>query len=182
MKVKSLSHVWLLATPWTAGHQAPPSMGFSRQEYWSGVPLLSPGGIYKCYKKKWIRKRKSQGLGQNCSCWAWHLPLPQHNASVSTHHSREKNTRFVDFVNLLWGYKEMKYIKLHKNITSSPFCCLYGRGRNTMLPLHSSFSFSLLHPLFLFILPCVVWCTAKGLMTLSLRAWHNSRCSTETVT
>ena len=36
MKVKSLSHVWLLATPWTAAYQAPPSMGFSRQEYWSG--------------------------------------------------------------------------------------------------------------------------------------------------
>ena len=42
VKVKMLSHVWLLATPWTAAHQAPPSMGFSRQEYWSGVPLLSP--------------------------------------------------------------------------------------------------------------------------------------------
>ena len=39
VKVKSLSHVWLLATPWTAAHQAAPSMGFSRQEYWSGVPL-----------------------------------------------------------------------------------------------------------------------------------------------
>ena len=42
VEVKSLSHVWLLATPWTAAHQAPPSMGFSRQEYWSGVPLPSP--------------------------------------------------------------------------------------------------------------------------------------------
>ena len=42
VKVKSLSHVWLFATPWTAAHQAPPSMGFSRQEYWSGVPLPSP--------------------------------------------------------------------------------------------------------------------------------------------
>ena len=42
VKVKSLSRVWLLATPWTAAHQAPPSMGFSRQEYWSGLPLPSP--------------------------------------------------------------------------------------------------------------------------------------------
>ena len=41
MKLKSLSHVRLLATPWTAAYQAPPSMGFSRQEYWSGVPLPS---------------------------------------------------------------------------------------------------------------------------------------------
>ena len=41
MKVKSLSRVRLLATPWTAAYQASPSMGFSRQEYWSGVPLPS---------------------------------------------------------------------------------------------------------------------------------------------
>ena len=42
VKVKSLSRARLLATPWTAAHQAPPSMGFSRQEYWSRVPLPSP--------------------------------------------------------------------------------------------------------------------------------------------
>ena len=42
VKVKSLSRVRLLTTPWTAAYQAPPSMGFSRQEYWSGVPLPSP--------------------------------------------------------------------------------------------------------------------------------------------
>ena len=42
VKVKLLSHVQLLATPWTVAHQAPPPMGFSRQEYWSGVPSPSP--------------------------------------------------------------------------------------------------------------------------------------------
>ena len=42
VKVKLLSRVWLFATSWTAAHQAPPSVGFSRQEYWSGVPLPSP--------------------------------------------------------------------------------------------------------------------------------------------
>ena len=42
VKVKSLSRVRLLATPWTAAYQAPPSMGFSRQECWSGVSLPSP--------------------------------------------------------------------------------------------------------------------------------------------
>ena len=42
VKVKSLSHVLLLATPWTAAYQVPPSTGVSRQEYWSGVPLPSP--------------------------------------------------------------------------------------------------------------------------------------------
>ena len=40
--VKSLSHVLLFATPWTVANQAPPPMGFSRQEYWSGLPLPSP--------------------------------------------------------------------------------------------------------------------------------------------
>ena len=40
--MKLLSRVRLLVTPWTAAYHAPPSMGFSRQEYWSGVPLLSP--------------------------------------------------------------------------------------------------------------------------------------------
>ena len=45
MKVKSLSRVRLLATPWTVAYQAPPSMGFSRQEYWSGLPLPSPGDL-----------------------------------------------------------------------------------------------------------------------------------------
>ena len=43
MKVKLLSHVRLFATPWTVAHQAPSSMEFSRQEYWSGLPFLSPG-------------------------------------------------------------------------------------------------------------------------------------------
>ena len=42
VKVKLLSRVRLLATPWTAAYQAPPSMGFSRQEYWSGVSSSSP--------------------------------------------------------------------------------------------------------------------------------------------
>ena len=46
VKMKSLSRVRFLATPWTAAYQAPPSMGFSRQEYWSGVPLPSPQEYY----------------------------------------------------------------------------------------------------------------------------------------
>ena len=46
VKVKLLSRVWLLATPWAAAYQAPPSMGFSRQEHWSGVPLPSPASMW----------------------------------------------------------------------------------------------------------------------------------------
>ena len=47
IKVKSLSRVPLFATPWTVAYQAPPSMAFSRQEYWSGLPFPSPGDLPK---------------------------------------------------------------------------------------------------------------------------------------
>ena len=57
VKVKSLSRVRLLVTPWTAAYQAPPSMGLSRQEYWSGLPFPSP--------KPCIFKPKSCNLGKN---------------------------------------------------------------------------------------------------------------------
>ena len=58
VKGKSLSHDRLFATPWTAAYQAPPSMGFSRQEYWSGVPLPSPIWSVKTgktNKQRWYR-------------------------------------------------------------------------------------------------------------------------------
>ena len=45
VKVKSLSRVQLFVTPWTVTHQAPLSMGFCRQEYWSGLPFPSPGDL-----------------------------------------------------------------------------------------------------------------------------------------
>ena len=45
MKVKSLSRVQLFAAPWTVAYQAPPSMDFSRQEYWTGLPFPSPGDL-----------------------------------------------------------------------------------------------------------------------------------------
>ena len=51
VKVKSLSRAQLVATPWTAAHQAPPSMGFPRQEYWSGVPLPSPYMVSRLFNK-----------------------------------------------------------------------------------------------------------------------------------
>ena len=55
VKGKSLSCVRLLATPWTTAYQAPPSMGFSRQEYWSGVPLPSPLKSLVGFKKFFIK-------------------------------------------------------------------------------------------------------------------------------
>ena len=59
VKGKSLSRAWLLATSWTAAYQAPPSLGFSRQEYWSGVPLPSPASF--------LRKCKAEA---SCKCLA----------------------------------------------------------------------------------------------------------------
>ena len=66
VKVKSLSPVRLLATPWTAAYQAPPSMGFSRQEYWSGVPLpsLLPGVDHN---KLW-KILKEMGIPDHLTC------------------------------------------------------------------------------------------------------------------
>ena len=49
--MKSLSHVRLFATPWTVAYQAPPSMGFSRQEYWSVLPFPSPGDLQAGFSK-----------------------------------------------------------------------------------------------------------------------------------
>ena len=54
VKVKSLSRVWLFETPWTAAYQAPPSIGFSRQEYWSGLPLPSPCTDLSWSQRVWV--------------------------------------------------------------------------------------------------------------------------------
>ena len=60
VNVKSLSRDWLMATAWTVVHQAPLSLGFSRQEYWSGLPLPSP--MCKSEKWKWSRSVVSNSL------------------------------------------------------------------------------------------------------------------------
>ena len=53
--MKSLSRVRLVSTPWTAAYQAPPSMRFFRQEYWSGLPLPSPNSIRRrLHKAQWL--------------------------------------------------------------------------------------------------------------------------------
>ena len=85
-KVKSLSCAQLLATPWTAAHHAPPSMGFSRQEYQSGVPLPSP---IQC-----IKGPKGDGKSESHSVMSsslWHHGLyspwnsPGQNTGVGSH-------------------------------------------------------------------------------------------------
>ena len=76
-KVKSLSCVWLLGTPWTAAHQAPLSMGFSRQEHWSGLPFPSP--MHENEKWKWSRSvvsssSRPHGLQPTRLLCPWNFP------------------------------------------------------------------------------------------------------------
>ena len=73
LKVKSLSHVWLFATPWTV---APPSMGFSRQEYWSGLPFPSLVVMYGC--ESWtIKKAECRRIDAfELWCWGRFLRIP----------------------------------------------------------------------------------------------------------
>ena len=77
VKVKSLSHVRLLVTPWTAAYQAPPSMGLSRQEYWSGVPSPS---LNNCASPTYFIEFCMQGhLTTYCICESYKIRkcLPQ---------------------------------------------------------------------------------------------------------
>ena len=86
VKVKSLSPVWLLATPWTVAYQAPPSMGFSRQEYWSGGAMAlycSPNNAQPSKHTKqdyspWSAPiYLSNQCGQTCSpIFPCHIPFP----------------------------------------------------------------------------------------------------------
>ena len=73
MKGKSLSRVRLSATPWTAAYQAPPSMVFSRQEYWSGVPLPSPNtGIHFFYSST-FRIGDQDSAENSAHCFAFEV-------------------------------------------------------------------------------------------------------------
>ena len=70
VKVKSLSRVRLFVTPWTAAYQAPPSMEFSRQEYWSGVPLPSPSFmLVNIIKFLWYFHKLIKHLNINRRLW-----------------------------------------------------------------------------------------------------------------
>ena len=103
MKVKSLSRVQLLATPWTAAYQAPPSMGFSRQEYWSGVPLPSPilySRAYQLFSHQDTLANDFPTTAEN-TCWrllseAHQTPPPCQIQSKSRNEDREKASRAFD--------------------------------------------------------------------------------------
>ena len=77
VKVKLFSRVWLFVTPWTVAYQAPPSMEFSRQEYWSGVPFPSPGDLPDPGIKPGaiIRFQLFTGFFPSLRKNSWHIPL-----------------------------------------------------------------------------------------------------------
>ena len=89
VKVKSLSSVRLLATPWIAAYQAPPSMGFSRQEYWSGVPLPSPAGsVSEGQMASVFRKERVKRLRVDTACiFLGSLPQGSYSHLSSDHWS-----------------------------------------------------------------------------------------------
>ena len=92
VKVKLLRLVWLLATPWTEAYQVPLSMGFSRQEYWSGVPLPSLIPFLGKYKKKMNTNLKRY---MNLNVYYSHIYSRKYMEATSeqdTHGSRLHNT------------------------------------------------------------------------------------------
>ena len=86
MKVKSLSRVRLLANPWTAAYQTPPSMGFSRQEYWSGMPLPSLNKYVSTCKKK--QKQKTSQPKKSRTRWLHRWILSNIWRRVNTYPSK----------------------------------------------------------------------------------------------
>ena len=101
VKVKPLSRVRLFATPWTVAHQAPPSMGFSRQAYWSRLPFPSPGDLpnprikpgspalrptlyhLRCQFDPWIREDPlEEGMATQSSILAWRIPRTEEPAEL----------------------------------------------------------------------------------------------------
>ena len=102
VKVKSLSRVQLSATPWTAAYQAPPSMGISRQEYWSGVPLLSliyiyiytHTHIYVCVTESHTKKNSTfwnsvmfiseKAMAPHSSTLAWKFPWMEEHGRLQS--------------------------------------------------------------------------------------------------
>ena len=115
MKVKSLSRVRLLATPWTAAYQAPPFMGFSRQKYWSGVPLPSP--IFQThFCLSWTRDYVLMiPKASSCPERPW-LSSPRLPPGSFTHDSTTGSTG--------WGAKSPTSSCLWEDLCPFPYCHL----------------------------------------------------------
>ena len=120
VKVKSLSCVRLFATPWTVTYQAPQSMGFSRQEYWSGLPFPSPGDLpnpgiepgslalqtdalpsepqnLPARQETWVwslgwEDPLKEGMATHCSVLAWRIPWTEEPGGLQSMGLKESDT------------------------------------------------------------------------------------------
>ena len=103
VKGKSLSHVRLFATPWTTAYQAPPSMGFSRQEYWSGLPVPSTSWSHTSPLVNATRSTIFQCYLLSGTCWSWWLPC-----LACCGGSLNKHLYSCDFVSWSFGTRQIQ--------------------------------------------------------------------------
>ena len=114
--MKSLSYVRLFVTPWSAAYQAPPSMGFSRQEYWSGVPLPSPQSRLEHYYLNFWERRVTKN----------HHPPSRSDYHDSSFHSILKRHSSVD--------KRLCFLVTQNLINACCFSCIWHSTAGQMGP------------------------------------------------
>ena len=147
--MKSPSRVQLFATPWTAAHQAPPSMGFSRQEWWSGMPLPSP----KIHSMK-LQLLFCTNLIPTITITATQIHL-SNNSSFVLHKIPPE-----DVVRSIW-YEELETLMCSRVHVITVECLFFMFGCTGSLLVHTGFLYRA-GPNFLF------WCTGFLLLTWAL--------------
>ena len=111
--VKSFSRVRPSATPWSEAYQAPPSMGFSRQEYWSGAPLPSPSHVASG-NEKWSRHSHWLPLWKNCletSCKIRYTPTIWPSNKTTDVYPSEMKT-YIHAKTCMWAYITALFINV----------------------------------------------------------------------
>ena len=123
LKMKSLSHVRLLATPWTAAHQAPPSMGFSRQEYWRGVPLPISWEATITRLHRFHQRNPKEVFFflyiSTLQCWFNPIPLSYHAENTATFLGPE-NFAISESTSLLFS---ILFLEMQWNVLAHSIAC-----------------------------------------------------------
>ena len=122
VKMKSLSCVWFFVTPWTAAYQAPPSMGFSRQEYWSGVPLPSPSCVLDFRKRNGLRILLSSSRWANSMCQT--IPKSQWLDKVEVH--------FFACLQVQHTFERVCYMLSHGTRFHPSWGAIFGQGHSVL--------------------------------------------------